>query len=78
MEPNQNRSWELRAVSVFLAVIIALMGFSAALATKPQAEGTPATEMPDTSAYQDASLAGLAVVPSDGDAPADGNVQIYY
>jgi hypothetical protein len=78
MESKLNRNWELRAVSVFLAVIIALMGFSAALATKPQPEGAPATETSVTSAYQDPSLAGLVVAPGDADAPADGNVQIYY
>jgi len=77
MEPNQNRSWELRAVSVFLAVIIALMGFSAALATKPQSDGAATSETSAasaTSAYQDPSLSGLDV---GDDAEADGTVQMF-
>ena len=63
MEAKQERKWELRSVSFFIAVIVALMGFSAALATKEAAEehgATPAAE-PELSAHRDPSLAGLSV-----------------
>ena len=74
MEPKQERKWELRAVSVVLAVIIALMGFSAALATKPQSDAPAATETSAASTYQDPSLSGLGVA---DDAEADGTVLIF-
>lgn len=74
MESNQGRIWELRIASLLIAVVIALMGFSGALATKEQAAAAPAAE-PATYTYHDPSLVGLSVT---ADAEADGNVQIYY
>lgn len=73
MESNQGRIWELRIASLLIAVVIALMGFSGALATKEQA-AAPAAE-PAAYTYHDPSLVGLSVT---ADAEADGNVQIYY
>jgi len=60
MEPNLQRKLELRAVSLFIAVIVALMGFSAALPSKPQRQAEAAAESA-APAYQDPSLAGLSV-----------------
>jgi hypothetical protein len=63
MEPKQQWKRELRGASIVVAVVIALMGFSAALATKgkPAADVQP-TEAPyAASGYQDPSLAGLRV-----------------
>jgi hypothetical protein len=62
MEPKQQWKQELRGASIVVAVVLALMGFSAALATR----GTPAPESaqaPQSAAseYQDPSLAGLRV-----------------
>jgi hypothetical protein len=63
MEPKQQWKRELRGASLVVAVVIALMGFSAALATrgKPQAEAQPAEAPYAASAYEDPSLAGLRV-----------------
>ena len=73
MEPKQERKLELRAVSFFIAVVVALMAFSAALATKEVTSVPPAAEhqAPD---YWDPSLAGLSVA---DDAEPDGNVPMY-
>jgi hypothetical protein len=73
MEPKQERKLELRSMSFFIAVVVALMGFSAALATKEQATVTPAAER-STPAYQDPSLAGLSVA---DDAEADDTVEFF-
>jgi hypothetical protein len=73
METKQERIRELRGISVLIAVVLALMGFSAALATKPQSEAA-ATETPAAPAYQDPSLSGLSV---GDDAEADGTVQMF-
>lgn len=74
METKQERKWELRGVSLFIALIVALMGFSAALATREEAGVTPAAEH-EASAYRDPSLSGLSVA---DDAEADGTVEIFY
>ena len=73
---DQQREWkrDLRGVSLLAAVIIALMGFSAALATREEAGATPAAE-PESAAYRDPSLAGLSVA---DDAEADGSVDMQY
>lgn len=77
MDQKQERNRDLRGVSLLLAVIVALMSFSAALATKVRLEPS---ELADTapqvaSPYEDPSLAGLRVGP---DAQANGDVHIYY
>lgn len=73
---DQQQEWkrDLRGVSLLFAVIVALMGFSAALATRqePQAAAAAQEEAP---AHRDPSLAGLSV---GTDAEPDGYVQIYY
>ena len=74
METKRERNLELRGISVLIAVVVALMGFSAALATKPQAEAAAATESSAASAYQDPSLSGLSV---GDDAEADGTVEMF-
>ena len=60
METKRERNLELRGISVLIAVVVALMGFSAALATKPQAEAAAATETSAASAYQDRASPGWA------------------
>jgi hypothetical protein len=79
METKQERSLELRGISVLIAVVVALMGFSAALATKPQSEAaaseaSTASTASTASAYQDPSLYGLSV---GDDAEADGTVEMF-
>jgi len=73
METKKERKLELRGVSFVIAVIVTLMGFSAALATKEVASVAPTAEhqAPD---YWDPSLAGLSVA---DDAEPDGNVPMY-
>lgn len=61
MEPKQQWKQELRGASVVVAVVVALMGFSAALATREQPEAAPAAAPSTASTYQDPSLAGLRV-----------------
>lgn len=63
MEPKQQWKQELRGASLVVAVVIALMGFSAALATKgkPAPDAKPAEAPYAASGYQDPSLAGLRV-----------------
>ena len=73
MEPKLQRKLELRAVSFFIAAIVLLMGFSAALPGRPQVEGAPVAESA-APAYQDPSHAGLSVAE---DAEADGTVEFY-
>ena len=73
METKQERNWELRGVSLFIALIVALMGFSVALATREEASATPAAE-DEVPAYRDPSLAGLSVA---DDAEADGTVELF-
>lgn len=73
METKQERNWELRGVSLFIALIVALMGFSAALATREEAGVTPAAEH-EVPAYRDPSLSGLSVA---DDAEADGTVEMF-
>ena len=75
---DQQQEWkrDLRGVSLLVAVIIALMGFSAALATretKEEASVTPAAEH-EVSSYRDPSLSGLSVA---DDAEADGTVELF-
>jgi hypothetical protein len=60
METKQERTRELRVVSLFLAVIVALMGFSAAVANKERPPAEPVAQ-DAAPAYQDPSLAGLSV-----------------
>ncbi len=74
MKSNQGRIWELRLASLVIAAVIALMGFSGALATKDQ-DAAAAEAEPATYDYHDPSLVGLSVT---ADAEADGTVQIYY
>jgi hypothetical protein len=76
METKQERSLELRGISVLIAVVVALMGFSAALATKPQSEAAASevSTASTASAYQDPSLYGLSV---GDDAEADGTVEMF-
>lgn len=73
MKPNRDISRELRNVSLFIAVIAVLSGFSAVLATKEEPAVTPAAEHA-TAVHQDPSLAGLSVA---DDAEADGTVELY-
>jgi hypothetical protein len=73
MEPKQQRSLELRTVSLLAAVIVVLMGFSAALATKDEAAAAPLPQQA-APAYQDPSLAGLSVA---DDAEPDGTVELF-
>jgi len=73
METKKERKLELRGVSFVIAVIVTLMGFSAALATKEDTSATPATEH-EVPAYRDPSLADLSVA---DDAEADGTFEFY-
>jgi len=62
MEPKQQWTQELRGASIVVAVVIALMGFSAALATRDKPAPESAQPPQSTaSEYQDPSLAGLRV-----------------
>jgi hypothetical protein len=74
MEPKQEWKQELRGASIVVAVVVALMGFSAALATKgrPQPESAAATSVAST--YEDPSLAGLRVA---DDAEVDTTVEFH-
>jgi hypothetical protein len=75
METKEERKLELRGVSIVAAVVIALMGFSAALGTRPAPEAA-ATEAPAAQAdHRDPSLAGLSVA---ADAEPGGDVEMYY
>jgi hypothetical protein len=75
MEPKQQWKQELRGASIVVAVVIALMGFSAALATKGQPQPGSATPPPSAAAdYQDPSLAGLRVAE---DAEIDNTVEFH-
>jgi hypothetical protein len=74
MEPKQQWKQELRGASIVVAVVIALMGFSAALATrgKPAPESVEAPSV--AAAYEDPSLAGLRVA---DDAEVDTTVELF-
>lgn len=61
MEPKQLWKQELRGASLVIAMVVVLMGVSAALATKEQPAAAPAEEPSAASAYQDPSLTGLRV-----------------
>lgn len=61
MEPKEQRKQEMRGVVAVVAVVLALMGFSAALATKKPSDAAPAGVPSAAPAYQDPSLAGLRV-----------------
>lgn len=74
MEPKQQWKQELRLASAVIAVVVALMGFSAALATKAPSEAAPAGAPSAASAYQDPSLAGLRVAE---DAEIDRTVEFH-
>ena len=74
MEPKQQRSLEMRGVVTVIAVVLALMGISASLATKERPEAAPAEPAPAASTYQDPSLAGLRVAE---DAEVDTTVELY-
>ena len=74
MEPKQIWKQELRGASIVVAVVVALMGFSAALATKgqPQSDSTQAPSA--ASSTEDPSLAGLRVAE---DAEVDTTVEFH-
>jgi hypothetical protein len=74
MEPRQQWKQELRGASFVIAVVIALMGFSAALATREQPKAAPADAPSAASAYQDPSLSGLRVAE---DAEVDTTVELH-
>ena len=74
MEPKQQWKRELRGASIVVAVVIALMGFSAALATKGQPQSGPEAPQSVAAPYEDPSLAGLRVA---DDAVADTTVELY-
>jgi hypothetical protein len=74
MEPKEQRNQEMRGVIALVAVVLALMGFSAALATKGQPQSDPARAPSAASSYQDPSLAGLRVA---DDAEADTTVEFH-
>ena len=74
MEPKQIWKQELRGASIVVAVVVALMGFSAALTTKgqPQPDSTQAPSA--ASSTEDPSLAGLRVAE---DAEVDTTVEFH-
>lgn len=74
MEAKEQRKQEMRGVVAVVAVVLALMGFSAALATKgqPQSDSTRAPSA--ASSYEDPSLAGLRVA---DDAEVDTTVEFH-
>ena len=74
MEAKEQRSQEMRGVIAVVAVVLALMGFSAALATKgqPQSDSTQAPSA--ASSHVDPSLAGLRVA---DDAEVDTTVEFH-
>jgi len=74
MEPKPERSLELRTVSLFIALIAVLMGFSAALAIK-QEPAVPPPVADSAPTHQDPSLSGLSVA---DDAEADGTVEMFH
>jgi hypothetical protein len=75
MEPKEQRSQEMRGVIAVVAIVLALMGFSAALATKGKPEAGTATQAPSVaSTYVDPSLAGLHVA---DDAEVDTTVEFH-
>ena len=74
MDPKQQWKQELRLASAVIAIVVALMGFSAALATKESAEAAPAGVPSAASAYQDPSLTGLRVAE---DAEVDRTVEFH-
>ena len=62
MEPKEQRNLEMRGVIAVVAIVLALMGFSAALATKGKPEAGTATQAPSVASTQvDPSLPGLRV-----------------
>jgi hypothetical protein len=61
MESKQERSRDMRGVVAVVAVILALMGISASLATKEEPAALPAEAAHAEPAYVDPSLAGLRV-----------------
>jgi hypothetical protein len=75
MESKEERKLELRGVSIVVAVVIALMGFSVALGTKPAPEALAAEAPAAQAEHRDPSLAGLSV---GADAEPGGDVQMYY
>jgi hypothetical protein len=75
MESQQQWKQELRGAATVLAVVVALMGFSAALATKekqPDAAGAAAPSA--ASQHQDPSRAGLRIAE---DAEVDTTVEFH-
>ena len=73
METKQQRKQEMRGVVAVVAVVLALMGFSAALATKSQPQSGAADTPSAASSYEDPSLAGLRVA---DDAEVDTTVEL--
>jgi hypothetical protein len=74
MEPKEQRNLEMRGVIAVVAVVLALMGFSAALATKGQPQSDSAQVPSAASSYEDPSLAGLRVAE---DAEVDTTVEFH-
>jgi hypothetical protein len=77
MEPQQSkqeRTLEMRGVVTVVAVVLVLMGFSAALATKEEPAAAPVEAPSAAPAHQDPSLAGLRVAE---DAAVD-TTELYY
>lgn len=80
MGQKPERKWNLYAASFFLAVMVALMGFSAALTTQSHPQPDPVAERA-APAYHEPSLArsstGGVAQPEDS-ADRDGAVYMYY
>jgi hypothetical protein len=74
MEPKEKRNREMRGVIAVVAIVLTLMGFSAALATRNQPPSEPAATPFAASAYEDPSLAGLRVA---DDAEVDTTVEFH-
>lgn len=73
MEPKEQRKQEMRGVVAVIAVVLALMGFSAALATKGQSAPESDQAPSPASTYVDPSLAGIHVA---DDAEVDTTVEL--
>jgi hypothetical protein len=74
MEPKEQRKLEMRGVVAVVAIVLALMGFSAALATRSPTQSEPVAAPSAASAYADPSLAGLRVAE---DAEVDRTVEFH-
>ena len=74
MEAKEQRNLEMRGVIAVVAVVLALMGFSAALATKGQPQSGSTQAPSAASSTVDPSLAGLRVA---DDAEVDTTVEFH-